>query len=119
MFGHVIGFSATPGRIERPPIVVGQHTRQIMAELGYATSAIDGLIAEGVIAEASSTKGSAVKAADGRSPVTRPDSLDSDRSRHREWNTRSSWSGGHMTVIDVDTHWESTEFAPGRHPLEP
>ena len=24
-----------------------------------------------------------------------------------------------MTVIDVDTHWESTEFAPGEHPLEP
>ena len=51
MFGHVIGFSETPGRIERPPIVVGQHTRQIMAELGYATPDIDGLIAEGVIAE--------------------------------------------------------------------
>jgi hypothetical protein len=24
-----------------------------------------------------------------------------------------------MTVIDVDTHWESTQFAPGEHPLEP
>ena len=24
-----------------------------------------------------------------------------------------------MTVIDVDTHWESTAFAPGEHPLEP
>jgi predicted TIM-barrel fold metal-dependent hydrolase len=24
-----------------------------------------------------------------------------------------------MTVIDVDTHWESTDFAPGQHPLEP
>ncbi len=22
-------------------------------------------------------------------------------------------------IIDVDTHWESTEFAPGSHPLEP
>jgi predicted TIM-barrel fold metal-dependent hydrolase len=24
-----------------------------------------------------------------------------------------------MTVVDVDTHWESTAFAPGAHPLEP
>src|SRR5689334_24203793 len=24
-----------------------------------------------------------------------------------------------MTVVDVDTHWESTDFAPGEHPLEP
>lgn len=24
-----------------------------------------------------------------------------------------------MTVIDVDTHWETGEFAPGAHPLEP
>jgi len=24
-----------------------------------------------------------------------------------------------MVVIDVDTHWETTEFAPGAHPLEP
>ena len=24
-----------------------------------------------------------------------------------------------MTVIDVDTHWETTRFAPGQHPLEP
>jgi len=51
MVGHTIGFSATPGRIERPPIVVGQHTREIMAELGYAPSAVDGFIAEGVVAE--------------------------------------------------------------------
>jgi predicted TIM-barrel fold metal-dependent hydrolase len=24
-----------------------------------------------------------------------------------------------MTVVDVDTHWETTAFAPGQHPLEP
>ncbi len=24
-----------------------------------------------------------------------------------------------MTVIDVDTHWETGAFAPGEHPLEP
>src|SRR5688500_4940934 len=24
-----------------------------------------------------------------------------------------------MTVVDVDTHWETAEFAPGEHPLEP
>jgi predicted TIM-barrel fold metal-dependent hydrolase len=24
-----------------------------------------------------------------------------------------------MAVIDVDTHWESSDFAPGEHPLEP
>jgi len=57
MFGHTIGFSETPGRIERPPIVVGQHTRQIMIELGYAPPVLDALIAEGVIAEAGPTPG--------------------------------------------------------------
>ena len=24
-----------------------------------------------------------------------------------------------MSVVDVDTHWESVEFAPGEHPLDP
>ena len=24
-----------------------------------------------------------------------------------------------MTVVDVDTHWETAVFAPGTHPLEP
>ena len=33
--GHMINFSETPGRIELAPPVIGQHTQEIMASLGY------------------------------------------------------------------------------------
>jgi len=42
--------SDTPGRIQGPPLVVGQHSREILAELGYSTQQIDQLCAECVLA---------------------------------------------------------------------
>jgi crotonobetainyl-CoA:carnitine CoA-transferase CaiB-like acyl-CoA transferase len=42
--------SETPGRIQGPPLVVGQHSREILAELGYSTQHIDELCAECVLA---------------------------------------------------------------------
>ena len=48
-FGELIQFSETPGRIGGPPPRVGEHTREIMAWLGYSDEAIDALKADGVI----------------------------------------------------------------------
>jgi crotonobetainyl-CoA:carnitine CoA-transferase CaiB-like acyl-CoA transferase len=50
-FGTLIGFSDTPGRIERPPPMVGQHTREIMGDLGYDGGAIAGLLERKVVYE--------------------------------------------------------------------
>jgi crotonobetainyl-CoA:carnitine CoA-transferase CaiB-like acyl-CoA transferase len=47
--GHLIDFSATPGRLAGPPPVVGQHTREILNELGYDAAAIDGLVSAGAV----------------------------------------------------------------------
>jgi crotonobetainyl-CoA:carnitine CoA-transferase CaiB-like acyl-CoA transferase len=48
-FGNLITFSDTPGKPERPVPMVGQHTREILADLGYGEAAIDGLRARGVV----------------------------------------------------------------------
>ena len=50
-FGTTINFSDTPGRIWGPPPVVGQHTREIMAEYGYDEADIDRLLASAAIFE--------------------------------------------------------------------
>jgi crotonobetainyl-CoA:carnitine CoA-transferase CaiB-like acyl-CoA transferase len=42
--------SETPGRIQGPPLVVGQHSREILAELGYSPQQIEELCAECVLA---------------------------------------------------------------------
>ncbi len=47
--GHLIRFSRTPGKIERAAPVIGQHTRQVLSEAGYASTEIDALEAGGVI----------------------------------------------------------------------
>ena len=48
-FGNLITFSDTPGKQERAAPMVGQHTREILAELGYDDAAIDALAADGVV----------------------------------------------------------------------
>ena len=51
---HVVGLpvklSATPGAVRAPPPAVGAHTRQILAEAGYAPDEVEGLLARRVVA---------------------------------------------------------------------
>lgn len=49
--GHLMEFSATPGRIRGPSPVVGEHSRELLAELKYDDREIDALVAGGIIAE--------------------------------------------------------------------
>jgi crotonobetainyl-CoA:carnitine CoA-transferase CaiB-like acyl-CoA transferase len=48
-FGDLVRFSETPGHIGGPPPLVGQHTRDILRELGYRDGDIDALNREGVV----------------------------------------------------------------------
>lgn len=47
-FGHLVHFSATPGRIGGPPPLLGEHSRQVLADLGYSASDMEDLRAKGV-----------------------------------------------------------------------
>ncbi len=47
-FGTLIDFSETPGRIAGPPPVLGEHSRQVLTELGYDPKSIDALGAAGI-----------------------------------------------------------------------
>jgi crotonobetainyl-CoA:carnitine CoA-transferase CaiB-like acyl-CoA transferase len=47
-FGHLINFSETPGRIAGPPPLLGQHSYQVLAGLGYAPEQIQSLRDKGV-----------------------------------------------------------------------
>jgi crotonobetainyl-CoA:carnitine CoA-transferase CaiB-like acyl-CoA transferase len=42
-FGHLIHFSDTPGRIAGPPPLLGEHSRQVLAQLGYSDSEMNAL----------------------------------------------------------------------------
>jgi crotonobetainyl-CoA:carnitine CoA-transferase CaiB-like acyl-CoA transferase len=48
-FGNLITFSDTPGQPRRPAPMLGQHTREILAELGYDQTAIEGFRARGTV----------------------------------------------------------------------
>ena len=48
-FGNLITFSDTPGKPGRPAPMLGQHTREILAELGYDETAISALRARGIV----------------------------------------------------------------------
>jgi crotonobetainyl-CoA:carnitine CoA-transferase CaiB-like acyl-CoA transferase len=50
--GCPLHFSATPARIDLPAPRLGEHTREVLRECGYAEAEIDALAAEGVIAVA-------------------------------------------------------------------
>ena len=55
--GLPIKFSATPGQVACAAPVYGQHTREILAQAGYAAAEIDQLVAERVVAEPSQSAG--------------------------------------------------------------
>jgi len=42
-FGHLVHFSETPGRIGGPPPLLGEHSRQVLAELGYSPEEMEAL----------------------------------------------------------------------------
>ena len=50
-FGELITFSRTPARAGGTPPMLGQHSREVLRELGHTDTEIDALIAAGVIAE--------------------------------------------------------------------
>jgi crotonobetainyl-CoA:carnitine CoA-transferase CaiB-like acyl-CoA transferase len=47
-FGNLIDFSQTPGRIAGPPPLLGQHSREVLAGLGYSAAEIEALRGRGV-----------------------------------------------------------------------
>jgi crotonobetainyl-CoA:carnitine CoA-transferase CaiB-like acyl-CoA transferase len=48
--GLLFDFSETPGRVQGPPLIVGQHSREILAELGYSPEQIEALCKDCVLA---------------------------------------------------------------------
>ena len=48
--GCPIHFSATPPRVDRPAPLLGEHTRELLRECGYADDEIDALAADRVVA---------------------------------------------------------------------
>ncbi len=47
--GCPVHFSATPTSVTRPAPLLGEHTRELLREYGYADAEIDVLVAEGVV----------------------------------------------------------------------
>ena len=47
--GLPVKLQETPGSIRLPPPTLGQHTQEILTQLGYSTAEIDHLKARGVI----------------------------------------------------------------------
>jgi crotonobetainyl-CoA:carnitine CoA-transferase CaiB-like acyl-CoA transferase len=50
-FGNTIDFSVTPGIVQGPPPIVGQHTREILCQYGFAAEQIEELLASEVVFE--------------------------------------------------------------------
>jgi crotonobetainyl-CoA:carnitine CoA-transferase CaiB-like acyl-CoA transferase len=48
-FGALVDFSETPKLADRPPPLTGQHTREILAEVGFADTEIDALHEQQVV----------------------------------------------------------------------
>jgi crotonobetainyl-CoA:carnitine CoA-transferase CaiB-like acyl-CoA transferase len=48
--GHPIKFSDTHAEVKRGAPLLGQHTREILADLGYSAAQVDALVAEGAVA---------------------------------------------------------------------
>lgn len=49
--GLPVKFSGTPGRVHGPAPLLGEHSRAILRELGYAEAEIDALVARGAVGE--------------------------------------------------------------------
>jgi crotonobetainyl-CoA:carnitine CoA-transferase CaiB-like acyl-CoA transferase len=47
--GCPVHFSATPTSVERPAPMLGEHTREVLAQAGYSGDEIDAFVAEGVV----------------------------------------------------------------------
>jgi crotonobetainyl-CoA:carnitine CoA-transferase CaiB-like acyl-CoA transferase len=47
--GHPIKFSDTPGEMKRPAPLLGQHTREVLGNLGYSAAEIDALARDGAV----------------------------------------------------------------------
>jgi len=47
-FGELVHLSETPGRIAGPPPLLGQHSREVLAEVGYSDAEIQSLRDRGV-----------------------------------------------------------------------
>ena len=54
--GCPVHFSATPTAITRPAPLLGEHTREVLREYGYADADIDGFVAAGIVEEAGGTE---------------------------------------------------------------
>ncbi len=50
--GLPVKFSKTPGKVAAPAPLHGQHTREVLSEIGYSEAEIDGLVAGGAVATA-------------------------------------------------------------------
>jgi crotonobetainyl-CoA:carnitine CoA-transferase CaiB-like acyl-CoA transferase len=50
--GVPIHFERSPGRIQRAPPVLGEHTSEILGELGYDQAAIEELLRRGIARDA-------------------------------------------------------------------
>jgi crotonobetainyl-CoA:carnitine CoA-transferase CaiB-like acyl-CoA transferase len=51
VFGLLIDFDQTPGVVQGPAPMVGQHSREILRGLGYADVDVDDLVTQGVVLE--------------------------------------------------------------------
>jgi crotonobetainyl-CoA:carnitine CoA-transferase CaiB-like acyl-CoA transferase len=49
--GLAFSFSETPARIQGPPTLVGEHTREILGELGASGEEIDALMEAGAVGD--------------------------------------------------------------------
>jgi crotonobetainyl-CoA:carnitine CoA-transferase CaiB-like acyl-CoA transferase len=56
--GLPIKFSATPGGVKHAAPLFGEHTREVLAEVGYTSSEIDRLLAEGAAVQTPDAAGS-------------------------------------------------------------
>lgn len=67
--GLAFHFSDTPSTVQGPPMIVGEHTREILSSLGYSQAEADALFADGIVGD-ETVNPTLAKA--GTKPVTSP-----------------------------------------------